>query len=232
MNSERDDKEHFDRWADTYDAGVHGSAEFPFAGYDQVLGDLVALAEVGPGASVLDLGTGTGNLAGLFLEQGCSVWATDFSSGMIEYAAQKYPGVHFSIANIQAELPATFPGRYDCISSAFVFHHLRLEDKVRLVQKLAAEHLLPGGKLLVADVAFPTRREMETAHSRNVEQWDREEHYWAADETLAKFQGLCLDARYVQVSFCCGIFAIALDGGAFSASRIHVVVSAEQGGPS
>ena len=53
-------REGYDRWAETYDVDVATSTEFPLAGYEQVLAEVLSQADVRPGMSVLDLGTGTG----------------------------------------------------------------------------------------------------------------------------------------------------------------------------
>jgi len=54
--------EDFDDWAESYDTSVSND-RFPFTGYQDVMTQMVTLAQVRPGMSVLDLGTGTGNLA-------------------------------------------------------------------------------------------------------------------------------------------------------------------------
>ena len=51
------------------------------------------------------------------------------------------------------------------IVSAYAFHHLGLNTKMRLSQHLALEVLLPGGCLVIADVAFRSARERRTARS-------------------------------------------------------------------
>lgn len=214
MPSEADKRELFDSWADTYDLDVPTSTEFPLAGYEKVHTELLSLAEVESGMSILDLGTGTGNLLGLFLERDCSVWATDFSPRMIERARAKYPKASFLVADIQDDMPASFPKRYDRIVSAYVFHHLELDEKARLIQDLALKHLLPRGRLLIADVAFPIVQEREVARSRFEDRWDPGEYYWAADETKEMLHGLSLEIDYVQVSFCAGIFVIWLTNDA------------------
>jgi len=136
MKSNPKNSEHFDRWSQDYDEMVSSSKGFPFTGYEDVLGKILCLADVQPGMSVLDLGTGTGNLAGRFLSHGCAVWATDFSSAMLEKAKEKYPNLVTACANISECPPTDFRMRYDRIVSAYAFHHLQLRDKVQLLQRL------------------------------------------------------------------------------------------------
>jgi ubiquinone/menaquinone biosynthesis C-methylase UbiE len=97
--SEPEGAELFDRWAKNYDTSVTDGA-FPFAGYEAILDEVVRLAEVRPAMRVLELGIGTGNLAGRFLQKGCPVWGIDFSEEMLARARAKYP----QIALVQADL--------------------------------------------------------------------------------------------------------------------------------
>jgi ubiquinone/menaquinone biosynthesis C-methylase UbiE len=55
--------EDFDDWAENYDKCVSDWQGFPLTNYDELLGRITALAAPRPGLTVLDLGTGTGNLA-------------------------------------------------------------------------------------------------------------------------------------------------------------------------
>src|SRR5918912_820462 len=51
------------------------------------------LAAVGPGSRVLDVATGTGDLAIELARRGCDVVGTDFSEQMLERARDKAPGL-------------------------------------------------------------------------------------------------------------------------------------------
>src|SRR3954451_16479635 len=51
----------------------------------------VDLAAVGPGSRVLDVATGTGDLAIELARRGCGVAGSDFSEGMLERAREKAP---------------------------------------------------------------------------------------------------------------------------------------------
>jgi putative AdoMet-dependent methyltransferase len=198
----------FDRWAASYDEAVACSPRFPLAGYEAVLDRIVSLACVSPGMSVLDLGTGTGNLAGLFSQVPCEVWATDFSTAMLDRARRKYPDIHLGRADIRAALPLGFPKTYDRIVSAYAFHHLELDEKVRVVRDLTLCHLAPNGRIVIGDVSFKMEAERAAARIRLVEEWDAEEYYWAADETREALRDVAVELRYTQVSSCGGVFII------------------------
>src|SRR5262245_58085754 len=77
------------------------------------------------GARVLDIGTGTGDLAKELVVRGASVVGVDFSPKMIEAAREKLRGHHqasFEVASAD-ELPFE-PRSFDGISSAFVIRNL------------------------------------------------------------------------------------------------------------
>jgi putative AdoMet-dependent methyltransferase len=92
----------FDPWAESYDQDLLTSSEFPFAGYERVLERVVAMADVHAGMDVLDLGTGTGNLAVCFAELGCHLWCTDFSEPMLAKAREKLPQAQYVLHDLRA----------------------------------------------------------------------------------------------------------------------------------
>ncbi len=199
--------EEFDRWAETYDCSIEESS-FPFIGYTKVLDAIVRLAEPRPGLSVLDLGTGTGNLAVHFAALGCDLWCADFSGPMLERARAKLPAAHFALHDLRAPLPAGFDRRFDRIVSAYVFHHFTLEEKIRILSSLAARHLSPDGRLVIGDIAFPDAASRDQVREEAGEAWD-EEFYWLADESIATLKEAGMQTIYQQVSACAGIFMIS-----------------------
>lgn len=196
----------FDNWASTYDQSVLDERHFPFIGYRQALEAVVKWAEPQPGMRVLDIGTGTANLARMFVTHDCCVWGTDFSPAMLEQAQHKLPRARFVCADVRQGWPAELPPIFERIVSAYVFHHFELREKVRLLAELVM-HLTLGGKLVMADIAFPDQASM-THFQRGVgDAWD-DEHYWLADEIITALHGAGLSATFAPVSICAGVFIV------------------------
>ncbi len=200
----------FDDWAKHYDESLaSGSAPVSFEGYDQVLAEAVRRARVKQGMSVLDLGTGTGNLAALFVELGCEVWGTDFSVNMLAKAQEKLPSLHAVLADLRDETwPESLARRFDRIVSAYVWHDFDLDTRMGLLKRLTGQYLTPGGWVVVADIAYPDETAREQARAYWGGLWSKDEHYWAADETSAACSAIGLECEYRQVSSCAGVFVI------------------------
>jgi putative AdoMet-dependent methyltransferase len=209
----------FDPWAETYDRDVIAQDKFPFDGYKRALDTVVTLAAPRAGMSVLDLGTGTGNLAVRFAGGGCELWCTDFSPAMLDKARLKLPSARFVLHDLRATWPAELERRFDRIISAYVFHHFDLGEKVSLCRTLVTRHLLPGGKLVIADLSFNDAAAMSDFARSVGELWEAEP-YWYADESVRALNAAGLNVKYVPVSACAGVYSLtqavqlhARDGG-------------------
>lgn len=196
----------FDQWAAQYDADVTQEG-FPFTGYRQALAEIVRQADVRAGMTILDLGTGTGNLSEMFLPLGCDLWCTDFSSEMIELARPKLPPAHFFLHDLRQPFPPALTRRFDRIVSAYVFHHFELPEKIRIIERLMRDLLAPEGRLVMADISFPTRQALDTVRQAAGDAWE-DELYWIAADALPALRAIRTDAAYVQVSDCAGIYQI------------------------
>jgi len=201
----------FDRWAASYDLETAAAGGFPFDGYNAVLHAIRAGAGCHPGDPLLDLGVGTGNLARLFSEQGCRVFGLDFSSEMLKIARQKLPEATLAECDLRAPWPPAFHQRYRAIVSAYTFHHFPLDEKVSLIRALAAEHLLPGGRVLIGDIAFANAATEDAYRHALGAAWEQE-YYWLADQALDAFGAAGLAIRYQPFSSCAGVFTIAAAG--------------------
>lgn len=203
-------KELFNAWAADYDQLlVAGTAPVSFEGYDDVLAEVVEQAQVAPGLSVLDLGTGTGNLAARFVTVGCEVWGLDFSENMLAKAQEKLPSLHAVLADLRAEAwPQSLHRRFDRIVSAYVWHDFDLAHKMGLLKRLTEQYLASPGRVVVADIAYPDQTARTQAGAYWGRLWSETEHYWAADETIVACKAVGLSCTYRQVSRCAGVFVI------------------------
>jgi ubiquinone/menaquinone biosynthesis C-methylase UbiE len=214
----------FDEWAETYDESVRGYEGFPFEGYDDVLDEVLRLADSTRGMTVLDLGIGTGGLAARFLDAGCTLWGLDFSVKMLAKVHARFPQIELIKADLLGDWPIDHDQRFDRIVSGYVLHEFDLSSKVRLVERLAKQHLVPGGLMTLGDISFSTAAAREDAQRKWQGKWDErkrqwrgslcdeDEHYWAADEASEALSDVGLSVVcYHQVSFCGGVYVVSPD---------------------
>ena len=202
------DQKGFDLWADGYDKAVGISDEentYPFAGYKEVLGTIFRIIMQKQNASVLDLGFGTGTLTAKLYEQGCTIYGQDFSSRMIALASEKMPQAQLCQGDLTKGLAEPLTHRsYDFIVATYSLHHLTDEQKTAFLHELTS-YLNKNGKILIGDVAFETREELEQCRIRAGDEWDEEEIYFVAEELKRSFPELV----FTPVSFCAGILTLA-----------------------
>lgn len=204
------DNKGFDLWADGYDEAVGVSDEentYPFAGYKDVLGTIFRTVMEKPNAAVLDIGFGTGTLTAKLYERGCAVFGQDFSSRMIELASAKMPGARLYQGDFTEGLAEPLRRRsYDFIVATYSLHHMTDEKKIAFIRTLRSL-LNENGKLLIGDVAFETREELDKCRRAAGDDWDDDEFYFVIDELKSAFD----DIAFTKVSFCAGIITLAND---------------------
>lgn len=198
----------FDPWAETYDHDVSALNKFPFDGYERALDTVVKLAAPEQGMSILDIGTGTGNLALRFARRGCELWCTDFSELMLEKARAKLPEAHFLLHDLRADWPTELDRHFDRIVSAYVFHHFDLAGKVNLCKELVTRRLAPNGKLVIADLSFQDQKEMDAFAQSVGDLWEAEP-FWLVEDSLPALKNVGLKVDYVRVSPCVGVYGIS-----------------------
>lgn len=197
----------FDVWADGYDESVRLADEndaYPFAGYATILKEIYGRVCASGAKAVLDIGFGTGTLAGQLYQQGCDVFGQDFSSRMIQLAQEKMPRAKlyqggFSLGLVQ-ELKQQ---RYDAIIATYALHHLTDEQKAAFLQELLPL-LQDNGCIYVGDVAFATRAQLEQCKAQAGDDWDASEIYFVYDELKQAFPQL----RFEPVSHCAGLLTL------------------------
>ena len=200
-------KEGFDLWANGYDKAVGLSDEensYPFAGYKDVLGRIYQMIMQKKNAAVLDIGFGTGTLAAKLYENGCTIYGQDFSTKMIEKAAEKMPQAHLYQGDFSQGLAAPLlRQRYDFIVATYSLHHLTDAQKIAFLNTLRS-CLHKDGKILIGDVAFKNRAQLNQCRQDTGAEWDEDEIYFVADELRQAFP----DLSFEQVSFCAGILTL------------------------
>jgi len=115
------------------------------------------LAQAGPGDEVLDVATGTGDLAVELASRGATVVASDFSEEMLARARAKDPGITWEWANAQ-DLPYA-DGRFAAATVGFGARNfsdlpLGIAEMARVVR--------PGGKVVILEITTPQKPPLST----------------------------------------------------------------------
>ena len=197
----------FDSWAYHYDDNVREcdeKGEYPFAGYAEVLDRIERIVLEKPGADVIDAGFGTAVLTKRLYDAGCRIWGQDYSRTMIAIAQEKMPEATLCFGDLSLSLASPMLAqRYDFAVVTYAMHHFTLEEKCVLLRRLQL-CLKPGGKILIADIAFADAADEAADRARFAEQWDDEEIYIHYDEMKKFFPAL----TYEKISHCCGLFTL------------------------
>lgn len=132
----------------------HVRKSIPF--YDEIQRMVVELSEyfVGDGGVVYDLGSSTGETLNQLAtyhsgKENLQLIGVEVSDSMIEQAREKVasPSVRFRHSNI---LDVEFSPPADLVTSLYTLQFLRLAERRRLLQRIAA-HMVEGGALLLVE---------------------------------------------------------------------------------
>jgi putative AdoMet-dependent methyltransferase len=212
MRSQHVDDYNHDEYADVYDADVLHEEDPVRAGYSTLLDWVIRAAGIRPGARLLELGSGTGNLTARLPADCGEVVCVDISQRMEEIACPKL--AHLPLRRFIAEdilhvfdLPI---GVFDCILSTYAVHHLTRREKRLLFAQVWA-HLAHGGRAVFGDLMlenaalqaakaayYRAAGEEETAQSIE------EEFFWLLDECVADLEEIGFTVtvqRFSDLSF-------------------------------
>jgi demethylmenaquinone methyltransferase/2-methoxy-6-polyprenyl-1,4-benzoquinol methylase len=118
------------------------------------------VASVGPGSRVLDVATGTGDLAIELASRGADVVGSDFSEGMLARARTKAPGIAWEWGDA---LDLGYPdGAFDAATVGFGARNF--SDLGRGIAEMARV-VRPGGKVVILEITTPTRPPLSTFFS-------------------------------------------------------------------
>lgn len=117
------------------------------------------------GGSVLDLGCGTGRIAGFLAGQGLEVHGIDLSPGMIAVARAEYPGLDFSVGSLE-NLEAG-DGSHAGVLAWYSIIHAPVEALPGIFAEMHRV-LAPGGYALLAFQAGNESRTVSRAYGHDV----------------------------------------------------------------
>lgn len=110
------------------------------------------------GEKGVDLGTGTGNLAALFMESGTEMKGMDQSISMLREAERKHPGYEVRLGNFLAIPYDDY--QFDFAVMSYALHHLTEDQK--LLALLEIKRILkPHGRIGIVDFMFENRQARE-----------------------------------------------------------------------
>ncbi|SCL88672.1 class I SAM-dependent methyltransferase [Sporanaerobacter sp. PP17-6a] len=204
------DSKGFDLWADGYDKSVNMSEEsneYPFAGYKDVLNYIYKQVKGKNSADILDIGFGTGILTSKLYNEGYNITGIDFSSNMIDIAKQKMPRAILINWDFKEGIPDEIKNRqFDYIISTYAIHHITDKEKINFIN-LLSPMLTETGKIILGDVSFENKSELEKCKRIYNKYWDDEEFYFIAEEILRVLQNQYL-CKYTKLSYCAGVLTV------------------------
>ncbi|TCS95924.1 MerR family transcriptional regulator [Hazenella coriacea] len=171
-----EDRWNFDQQAPSYDQQVlKGNKEFDVhQDYERGLNLVVQWVQPQVGEIGLDLGTGTGNLAGLFLQRGMMIKGMDQSKEMLKVCHQKHPNIETRMGNFLA-IPYD-DQQFDFVVTSYALHHLTDEQKSLALIEMKRV-CKPGGRICILDLMFADAKS-RTAY---LQRWERKQR----DEIVA-----------------------------------------------
>ena len=211
MRSRHADRFNHDEDAADYDRDVLNEADPIRAGYAALHDWVAGRAAPDARSRVLDLGSGTGNLA-LRLTAFGELVCVDVSQEMARIARRKLAR-HDAIEWVRADLLAYFdtPGPpFDAVVSSYVIHHLVEDEKQQLFERISGR-LASGGRVAFGDLMFESaqaRRDTLDAYraSGRAELADdiEDEFFWDVSSAVAGLEALGLDIetrRFSELSW-------------------------------
>jgi len=204
------DNHEFDLWVDDYDKQIEISdknGEFPFAGYRTILNATYGIIMGNAPANVLDIGIGTGRLAFSLYKAGNTITGIDFSNEMLKHSRAKMPNASLILHDFSKDLPDVLDNTtFDFIISTYALHHLTDALKIELIRTLL-DHLDASGAIIIGDIGFLSRNDMENCKKAYYDDWDEDEYFFVFPEfndQLSRYSTY----SYHQISHCAGMLEI------------------------
>lgn len=201
------DNKKYDLWSDGYGAANHllnDNDEYPVAGYSTLLNDVYNMVRESEAKKILDAGFGTGILTRKLYEDGYIIHGMDLSEQMVEAGRECMPNAKLVLADYSLGMPLILmEEQYDLILSTYAFHHLDHYEKARLIGEMMHQ-LKPGGKVIIGDVGFETKKEMKELRRQNKDSWMYGDMYMLYEDAEKDFENV----TWKKISKCAGIITI------------------------
>lgn len=156
------DKWNFNSWAKSYDHDVKkdiGKLKI-YKNYELILQKVYDLVDGLDEKKhrILEIGVGTGNLAGKFLENNYEIIGIDQSREMLSVAKEKYPMLKVRVGEF---LKIPYDNKYfDVIVSTYAFHHLKDNEKSVAIEEMIRV-LNDKGVIIIGDLMFESKQSEE-----------------------------------------------------------------------
>ena len=204
----------FDLWSDTYDESVDVSDKnntYPFAGYEKLINIVLKIIlNNGKKSTVLDIGIGTGVLSTELYKNEHKITGIDFSEEMIKVCKERMPLSKMIQYDFSKGLPDELNcEKYDYIISTYAFHHLNDNEKIIFIKKLL-EKINKNSLLIIGDVGFQTRNQLNEYKLLNKDGWDDDEFYIVYDE-IKNSLGNIYKIEFIRISICAIIITISMN---------------------
>ena len=166
VKNEWKDQWDFDGWARAYDEDVKrdtGALKI-YENYETVLQMVFEEVEnfQRKDGKILEIGVGTGNLEGKFLQNKYHIIGIDQSRQMLAVAKEKYPKLHVRLGEF---LKIPYENQtFDVIVSTYAFHHLNEEEKRVAIAEMMRV-LKKDGRIILGDLMFQNKAEEQKIRS-------------------------------------------------------------------
>lgn len=135
-------------------ANAYATSISPFTAYSGQIPLLQEFGRIDGRSSVLELGSGTGDVAAQLVEIADHVVGIDFSENMVDIATNRFPTIKFDIAD--AETIPYDDGAFDVVVSCYTAHHFARPARVFGEAKRV---LKPGGRI---SIVMPIQSEQKS----------------------------------------------------------------------
>ncbi len=136
--------------------------------YDEMLdavGEALATSAAASGGPILDLGTGTGGLAGRLMARfsAARFVLLDADGAMLSHARSRFSTDGQRVEYVHGTFESSFPDGIGAIVSSLALHHVQSLRAKQTIYERARQALRPGGLFVNADPALPDSPQLEAA---------------------------------------------------------------------